>query len=393
MTHITLIAAREFTERLRSRTFLVSNGVVLLLIILSVGLPVLLEDDSPTRLGVVGDAAATVADVAVARQDSFDVELEVVPVPDLDAAEAAVADDELDLALLDGSTVLVERSLDGPLESLLNSARSTAEIDARLAAAGLDPDERAELFAVAPLEVRTRSDDGEDAGLSGPAVLVSFAGVFVLYGLLVLYGQWVAQGIVEEKQSRVVEVLLSTVRPTELLAGKIIGLGLLGLAQLLIIAAVGLAGLLLTDGVTLPSSGYGGLGLVIAWYVPGYLLYATLFAMAGAVVSRVEDLQSAVMPVILVLVLALFGAQIALSDPTTTLAAVAGILPLTAPMVQPVLAASGEASVWHMLLAFVLAIAAIAGLVPLTARIYRGGVLSTRGRVKLREAWGGTRSS
>jgi ABC-2 type transport system permease protein len=91
-----------------------------------------------------------------------------------------------------------------------------------------------------------------------PSVAVVYGAVFLLYGLLAVYGQWVAQGIVEEKQSRVVEVLLSSLRPTELLAGKVLGLGALGLLQILLLAGVAAAGLLLTEVVEIPRAAWGG---------------------------------------------------------------------------------------------------------------------------------------
>jgi ABC-2 type transport system permease protein len=109
--------------------------------------------------------------------------------------------------------------------------------------------------------------------------------------------------------------------PDAAAAGKVLGLGALGLAQILLLAGVAAGGLLLTDVIEVPPAAWGALALVIPWYVLGFLLYATLFAMAGSVVARVEDMQSAVMPVIIVLVLALFGAQFALTDPTGTLSA------------------------------------------------------------------------
>lgn len=223
-----------------------------------------------------------------------------------------------------------------------------------------------------------------------PAVMVVFAAVFLLYGFLAVFGQWVAQGIVEEKQSRVVEVLLGSLRPTELLAGKALGLGALGLLQILLLTSVGTAGLLFTDAIDVPRAAWSGLALVIPWHVLGFLLYAALFAMAGSIVSRVEDLQSAVMPVIVVLVLALFAAQIALANPTGTIATVAGIIPLTAPIVQPVLLAMGVSSWLQIVLAILLAVAVIAALLPIAARIYRGGVLRTRGKVSFRDAWTST---
>lgn len=393
MKDVLIILGREFTERLRSRTFLISNAAILVLLVLSLALPALLADSGPTRLGSVGPDAGRIATIAAAQQDTFDVELEVVALADAGAAEAAVDAGDVDAALLDEGTVLVERSLGPQLEALLSNAAHTAQVDDRLSAAGLDEEQRQELFAIAPLEVRSRTESGEAVDPFAPPVLVAFVGVFMLYGLLVIYGQWVAQGIVEEKQSRVVELLLATVRPVDLLAGKILGMGMLGLAQILLLVGVGVAGLTITDAVDLPSSGYGALGLVVAWYVLGYLIYATLFAMAGAVVARVEDLQSSVMPVIMVLVLALLGAQTALNDPTSTLATVAGLIPFTAPIVQPVLAASDATTPLEMILAAVIAVATIAALLPLCGRIYRGGVLATRGRLSFRDAWKSSRTA
>lgn len=388
MSTIWLVTVREFTERLRSRAFLISNGAILGIIVLSLVLPTFLGDDEPLQLGVIGTEASTVGVFALAQQDAFDVDMELLQLADRPAAEAALGDGEVEAVLLDATTVLVDGNLGSRVTSLLANAANAVQIDAVLADAGLDPAQRAGLFAMEPLTIERLEALEGGVDLFDPAVGIVFAAVFVLYGLLVLYGQWVAQGIVEEKQSRVVEVLLASLRPTELLAGKILGLGALGLAQIVLLAGVAAGGLLLTDVIEVPTAAWSALALVVPWYVLGFLLYATIFAIAGSVVSRVEDMQSAVMPVIVVLVLALFAAQFALNDPTGTVAAVAGVVPLTAPIVQPILYALGATSWFEMLIAFLVAVAAILLMVPVAARIYRGGVLRTRGRVSFRDAWG-----
>jgi ABC-2 type transport system permease protein len=391
VTAILLVAVREFTERVRSRAFLVSNGAILALIVLSLTLPLLFHDDDPTRLGTVGPEAAAVGAFAVAQQEAFDSDVELVTFDDRSEAETALRDGTADVVLLDGTTAIADGAIGPRLESLLANASNAIGVDTALTEAGLTQEERSALFAIEPLTVEQLDENG-GVDLFDPSVGIVFAAVFVLYGLLAVYGQWVAQGIVEEKQSRVVEVLLASVRPTQLLTGKVLGLGALGLAQILLLAGVAAAGLLLTDVIEVPTAAWGALALVIPWYVLGFLLYATLFAMAGSVVSRVEDMQSAVMPVIIVLVLALFGAQLALTDPTSTLSTFAGLFPLTAPIVQPILFALGGTSWWEPLLAIALALAAIAIMIPVSARIYRGGVLRTRGRVTFREAWSATRT-
>jgi ABC-2 type transport system permease protein len=391
MRHVAIIAAREMSERIRSRPFLISNAVIVLLILGSTLLPTVFQEDDETRVGYVGPEAEQVATVAVAQQTIFESEVVPVPVDDREAAETLLEESEVNAVLLDATTVLVERRLGPRLEALLASASNAVGVDAALAGAGLDADDRAALFAIEPLTVETRVERAEAIDLFDPAILVVYGAVFLLYGLLAIYGQWVAQGIVEEKQSRVVEVLLSTVRPTELLAGKVLGLGALGLAQILLFALLAAGGLTLTDVIDMPRASWASLALVLPWYVLGFLLYATVFAAAGSLVARVEDLQSAVMPAILVLVGALFAAQFALAAPDGTVATVAGLVPFTAPIVQPILLAVGQTTWWEVGVAILLAIATIGVLLPITGRVYRGGVLRTRSKVSLREAWSASR--
>ena len=122
-------------------------------------------------------------------------------------------------------------------------------------------------------------------------MVVAIIGIGVLYGLLILFGQFVAQGVVEEKSSRVVELLLATMKPWQLLAGKIVGLGLLGLAQIVVIAVVGVAGALAFDLVDIPGELIGTAVSVVLWFVLGYAFYAAIFAVAASLVSRQEDLR------------------------------------------------------------------------------------------------------
>jgi len=141
----------------------------------------------------------------------------------------------------------------------------------------------------------------------------------------------------------------------------------------------------LLSGFDLPPGGLRVIAVVLAWYVPGYMLYAMLFALTAATVSRVEDLQSASLLPIAVLVGALIAAQAALADPTSTFATVVTYVPFTAPIVQPALVAAGAVGWTGTVVSLALALVTLALLVPLTARIYRGGLLRTA-KVSLREA-------
>lgn len=392
MRVVRLVTAREFGERLRSKAFLVSNLVIMALLVVAVLAPALFSDDDPVRIGHLPGAAVDIAQVAAAQAEVFDIDVEAVAMVDRGEAEDALRAGDADVVVLDDQTVLVERAIGTTLESLLASAAGAIQINESLEGVGIPLDERTDLLQVTPLEVEVVAGADDPVDVTAPNVVVTYFGVFMLYGLLAVYGQWVAQGIVEEKQSRVVEVLLSSIRPTELLVGKVVGLGLLGLAQIVLMAGVGATGLLLSDTIQIDAAGWRSLALVLPWYVLGYLLYAAMFAMAGAVVARVEDLQSAVMPVIAVLVLALLAANVAIADPHSTTATVAGIFPLTAPIMQPILLAVGASSALEVVLAIVLAAVAIALLMPLAGRIYRGGVLRTRGRVSYRDAWRSSRA-
>ncbi len=157
---------------------------------------------------------------------------------------------------------------------------------------------------------------------------VAFVGVLVLYGQLFAYGYWVAAGVVEEKSSRVVEVLLATVRPSHLLRGKILGIGVLGLAQLLLIGLAALFTSKAVGSLDFPSGAVATIGLVLVWFVLGFFFYASLFAVAGSIVTRQEDLQTTMTPLTILIVASFFIGLSATTNPESTLATVASLIPL-----------------------------------------------------------------
>jgi ABC-2 type transport system permease protein len=175
-------------------------------------------------------------------------------------------------------------------------------------------------------------------------------------------------------------------RPWQLLAGKIIGLGLLGLAQIVAIAAVGVTGALAFDLVSLPSQLIGTVLSVVAWFVLGYAFYAAVFAAAASLVSRQEDLAGVITPVSVLLVMGFFIALQAAGDPTGTLARVTSYIPGLSPLVMPVRLAAGGALWWEGLLAVAVMLVAITLVVRLGGRVYAGALLRTSGKTKIREA-------
>lgn len=386
---IGLVARRELTERLRSRLFLGVNALLALLIIGGAALPALLGDEpEAVRIGAADPPSRAVADAALVQAAARGVDLSVSTVPGERAGRQELRAGDLDVLLVEGTRVVAVDGVGEGVQTTLNAAAQQLRLEDALDTAGVPPAERAELLAPAPLDVVLLDADAEE-DLFGPAAIVTLIAVAVLYGLLAMNGQWVAQGIIEEKQSRVVELLLSSLRPWQLLGGKLLGLGILGLVQVGFLTSVGLGALAVFSGTVIPAEARFAVLLAGGWYVLGYGVYACLFAMAGAIAARMEDLQSTTAPVILALVGALFAAQTSIGAPRSTFATVAAYVPLTAPMTQPVRMATGTGSVAEGLAAAVLTIAFVCLLVPVAGRLYRGGVLQTRRRISLRAAWTG----
>jgi ABC-2 type transport system permease protein len=197
--------------------------------------------------------------------------------------------------------------------------------------------------------------------------------------------------VVEEKSSRVVELLLSRLRPQELLAGKVLGIGMVGLAQFAVVAGSALAALALSHDTVAPMTTPGTIGWTVFWFVLGYGFYAVLYATAGSLVSRQEDTQSIQLPVTGMLLVAYFLAFAATESPDSAAAVVGSLFPPTAPMVMIVRIAHGGVPWWQIVLSVGLMVITIYGMVLLAGRIYAGAVLRIGPRLRLREAWQGAR--
>ncbi|MCZ2846916.1 ABC transporter permease [Modestobacter sp. VKM Ac-2978] len=377
---VRLVAGREISTRIRDKGFLVSSAVLIVLIIGLMLFQVLLGGgESTSRIGLVG-GDRTVEQVLQQQGEALGTEVTVVELADEAAARTAVAEEDVDAALLDptGSRPeLLVQSAGGITEDLVQSALAALSVADQLTEAGV------QLEPAPAVDVVALESDEEDRT---QATIVALLGVGLLYFLFILFGQFVAQGVVEEKSSRVVELLLATMRPWQLLAGKIIGLGALGLLQTAVIAVVGVAGALAFDVIDLPGQLIGTVLNVLAWFVIGYAFYAAVFAVAASLVSRQEDLGSVLTPTTILLVVGFIVAVQAAQDPGSTLATVTSYVPGLSPMVMPVRQAAGEAAWWEVGLAVLLMVLAIAVIVRIGGRIYSGALLRTGGRLKLREA-------
>lgn len=385
LSMVRLVAGREISTRLRDKAFLISSGILLLLIVgLTVFQVVIHNNGSKATIGVVG-GGPSVGQVLEQQGKALGTDVTVRAIATEAAARTAVKSGDVDAAVVDPAGAAPRVVVDKPggqAEDVVRAAVAELSTARQLASAGvhLQPPPQVQVVAI------ERGSDGPSE-----AVVVAAVGVGLLYFLLILFGQFVAQGVVEEKSSRVVELLLATMRPWQLLAGKIVGLGLLGLAQILLIAVVGGAGALAFGLVSVPGQVVGTIVSVVLWFILGYALYAAIFAAAASLVSRQEDLATVVMPLSLVLVAGLVIAVQAVGNPSGGLATVTSFVPGLSPLVMPVRIAAGEAPVWQIVASVVLMLAAIAVVVRIGGRIYAGALLRTGGKVKLREALAGER--
>ena len=383
MTTWQIVGRREFVERGRDRGFVISTAITLAILVGFIVVTALLDRGTSFDLGVVGeDSRPVVRDVELAGA-ALDVEIRVRVLPDVAAAEQAILDGQVDAAIVDAETIVVKSEPPTQLVSLIQAASLRQRARAALEAEGLTGEEVDAALAQRPLPVDAL--EPRDARRRGNAA-VAFVGVLALYGQLFAYGYWVAAGVVEEKASRVIEVLIATIRPSELLRGKIFGIGFLGLAQLLLIGIVGLGTSIAVGRLEFPSGALATVGLVLFWFVLGFFFYAGLFAVAGSIVSRQEDLQTTMTPLTILIVGSFFIGISATGNPDSTLATVASLLPFSSPLVMPTRIVLGEASAFEIVLSVAISIASTAALIPVATRIYSRALLQP-GRVRLRRVW------
>lgn len=388
---VRLVAERDLRERLRTRAYRISAALTVALVVAAVVVPRLLGDgDERPRYGVavVGAASAPVREAVARVAAGAGAEVRLVDVADVAAAEDRLSAEEVDLAVVPGDAVVTREPVElGDPSTRARLVAGVAEavgLQASLEAAGLSPERAAEAVARAPLAVRSLEPGRADEGARRSA---AFVGSLLLYTFLALYGTWVLYGVAEEKSTRVAEVLLSALRPTQLLAGKVIGVGLAALAQgVLVLAAVVVAaaasGSDLLDAVSVAD-----LASVLGWFLLGYALYSVVYAAAGSLVSRQEDVQNVATPPSLPLLVGyLVAVQAAFGGGDGPLVRAASLFPATAPIVMPVRTTVADVPAWEVALAVVLTLGAIVALVRVAGAVYARALLRTGRRTRWREA-------
>jgi ABC-2 type transport system permease protein len=385
-----LVARRELVERGRSRAFLLSVGITVAIILAAVLVPTLVAPGERThRVGIAGAPpdGLELALPLVAAQANLAVVTERVA--DRAIGESRVAEGSLDALLVipEGraaqATYVVGERPSGLLQQLVAATLVQARITELMTEAGISQADLARVSQPPEVQRLQPVDEGRET-----AFLLANVGVILLFMSIFTFGMWVLTGVVEEKQSRVVEVVLSTVEPRDLLVGKVLGIGLLGLLQLTIMVTVGLSVAVVAGRLDLPATTPGAVVQLLLWFILGYTLYSTALAVLGALASRMEEASNASTPVTLLASGAyVFALLVAVDDPAGVPARVASLLPPVAPMVVPLRAALGAIEPWEILLSVALTLAMIAGLFVIGGRVYAGAVLRGGSRTKLRDAW------
>jgi ABC-2 type transport system permease protein len=381
------IAMRDLKQRARSRAFLVTMVLIVGLALLMGQLIAWESGKTPTSvIGLTGQVPTGIEAALDSAASAFDVTIDVRTYPDTASAEQAVQDGHADVALIGTSTMVWKGDPDLRLAAIVNGAVANLERRREAADLGLTDEQVAALVSPAALTNQRLTQVDPEAE---PRRIGANIGTFVLYMAILLFGQFVMMGVTEEKASRVVEVVLSRVRPYQVLAGKVIGIGLLGLAQVVILGGAILLSLTTFHiaNVSIPSLGGGILLSVILWFLLGYAFYSVIYAALGATVSRQEDIQSVAMLPLPLLLPAFFISIVALEDPNTTLVRITSLIPPTSPIVMPTRMAVTSVPLWEVAVSVGLLLAATYGLIRLGGRIYAGAILRLGAKVRLRDAW------
>ena len=261
----------------------------------------------------------------------------------------------------------------GQLQGALRNAIS----DRRMALEGLDAERIHNLMRNVDLTIVNARGESE-----GGRVMVAFILVIFIYITVLLYGLTVMRGVIEEKQSRIIEVLLASVRPFDLLMGKVLGIGLVGLTQYAVWAVSGLAlsaiaagGAVMVAGFDIPKIPGSLMIFFITYYLLGYFLYAALYAMIGSIVSSEDDGQQLVLPVSMTFALSFILSTMALQNPNGLAVTVLSLIPFFGPSLMFLRIALGAAPAWQIATSIILLVATIVAVTWVAAKIYRVGVL------------------
>lgn len=380
-----IVAGREIMVKLRDRNFIISTLTTIAIFIVAFGLSFLLggRDDGKTIAVVPGEAAAIVQAATEAQGDSegaAQVELSVSEVATPEAAEQAVRDGDADAALLGEPrawTLVGAEGVDSDISATIGTVVAADALEHNATALGTSV---TDLTAGSMVQERLLDPDG--AANEGVQLIAGFVFVFLFYMAAILFGYAIANSVVEEKQSRIVEILAASIPLRHLLVGKVVGATVLALGQMVVFVAIGLIGLTFTDYAALLPSVAGAAGWYLVLFVIGFVALACLFAVAGAMATRAEDVQSTSSPLLTFIMIASF-AGLFLQDIWQV---IASYVPIMSTVTMPIRLVEGTAQWWEPPIAAVITLAAAGAVMVVAERVYRRSIMQTGGKLTYRQA-------
>lgn len=373
------VARREIRTRARTKAFRAITAVLVLVVIAGPIVAALWPKDNgdlPTAtVGISTQAPPQFMQILEqASTDTYDITL--TQVEDLDQAINA---GDIDAGIDFPATLVWDKFADPQLESVLAFALRQDATATAAQTVGLDDADLRSLFT--PLQVDERLVNGSGEG-DGLRFAVAYGGLFLSFMAVQVFGQLTLMSIVEEKSSRVIEVLLSHIKPRTLLGGKVLGLTALAIVQLLLLVIAGVASMLLTDAIDIPPSVWRFVPVLLVSAIGGLVIYNTLFALLGSLVSRQEDASQIMLPAMLPIFVGFFVGQAAVFGNASSLAArVLTFIPLTSPMLLPVRVARDAIAAWELVVAIGLLVLGAVLLLRLAGRVYEFTLLRTGSRV------------
>lgn len=380
---VRLIARRELSQQVHGKALWISTALTVIGVALVIVLPAVISSKKDHYRVAVAESAAGLDAVVRASAAAVDADVTVVTVPAGAPAAALRGPDKADVALSEHPLALYvdqEPSSSSGLATFLAALSRNLGLAQALDAADLTPAQQQALLRPHPVPVHhLRAPPSTAAGRG-----VAIAGSVLFFFLSMRYGIGLLVGIAQEKGSRVVEVILSTVRPIELLAGKIAASVAIVTAQAVLLAATALIAASAVGSDILQGGGAGQIVVEAVWIVLGFLIYATLFAAAGALASKPEDAQAVSLPIQLLLFVGYFASFSATGGDVSPILRVLAYVPFTAPMNMPQVWSLGAASTTGLVVSMVIAVVTVVAATRFAAAVFSASVLRTGQRVRLK---------
>lgn len=387
LRRIWVVALREIRERGGSRSYRISTVLAVLLVVAVIALPSLVGKSKTYHVGLVGTVPTGTSSALVTQAKAADHQLKTTRYATVADGERAVRDRKVDVLVIDSSRLEWRGQSDSTLTAVVANAVQAVHIRGQADRLGISADQLAQLLVPATLTSRSI---GTARNADKDANTVGYIAVGALFMMISFYAGFVLTGVVQEKSNRVAEVLLARMRAREILAGKVLGIGAVAIAQFMAIAVAAAITVRVMNQADAPNIPGDVLVWTVVWFVLGYLFYSVVYAALGATTSRMEDAQSAIAPVTGLLILGYLAVMYAQENPDGPATVVLSYFPATAPMLMTYRVALRAAPAWQTVSAALFMVLVTWALVRLAGRVYTGALLRVGARVPLRDVWRST---